>query len=328
MKSRVTLYLLMVLFSLIPIFAEKTFSQETFPVKPITLVVGFAPGGVTDIVARSLAPAASKYLGQPVMVVNKSGAAGTLGIDFVVNAKPDGYTIIHQGLVSLAYGSHTQGVSWGPKDFTLIIGHSIYNFAAVVRSDAPWKNFDEWVEHVRRNPGFKYGVYGALSTPHIIMEWIGKRLNLKLVAVHFPGGDPPGISNLLGGHIQLHCAGGAHAAQIKAGTLRSLLQFVGEPIDSDPKTVTRLKDVFPDSPLEIVGLPAGEFGPKGIPPSIQEKLHDAFHKATIENPDFIKTSKLMNLGVEYHSPKELQETLSKAHESYGKLIKSLGLERK
>jgi tripartite-type tricarboxylate transporter receptor subunit TctC len=328
MKTRVILYVGIVLLGGFSIFVEKSFSQESFPVKPITLVVGFAPGGVTDIVARALAPAASKYLGQPVVVVNKPGAAGTLGIDYLINSKPDGYTLIHQGLVSLAYGSHTMGVSWGPNDFTLLIGHSIYNFAAVVRSDAPWKNFDEWVEYVRQNPGFKYGVFGALSTPHIIMEWIGKRLGLKLVAVHFSGGDPQGISNLLGGHIQLHCAGGGHAAQVKAGKLRSLLQFIGEPIDSDPKTVARLKEVFPDSPLEIVGLPAGEFGPKGIPASVQGKLHDAFYKATIENPEFIKTSKLMNLGVEYHNPKELQETLTKAHENYGKLIKSLGLERK
>jgi tripartite-type tricarboxylate transporter receptor subunit TctC len=102
----------------------------------------------------------------------------------------------------------------------------------------------------------------------------------------------------------------------------------GEPVDSDPKSVARLKDVLPDAPIEVVGLPRGILAPKGIPDSVHAKLNEVFKKATVENPEFIRTQQLMNLPIEYHDPKELQLTLIKAYEDLGKLLKSLGLERK
>jgi tripartite-type tricarboxylate transporter receptor subunit TctC len=327
MGKRAFLGLVIFSFALLAINVGKSSAQEPFPTKPITLLIGFPPGGVSDISARSYAPAASKLLGQPVVVLNKPGAGGTLAIDVLAGSKPDGYTLADTAFSTMAYAMHTHGVSWGPKDFRVILGHTIGNQAVVIRSDAPWKNFDEWVQYVRQNPGFKYGTYGALGTMHIMMEWIAKRLDLKMVPVHFPG-DAPGITNLLGGHIQAYLANGGHAAQIKAGKLRTLLQMSAEPVDADPKSVARLKDVLPDAPIEVVGLPRGILAPKGIPDSVHAKLNEVFKKATVENPDFVRTQRLMNLPVEYHDPKELQMILIKAHEDLGKLMKSLGLERK
>lgn len=319
--------MLIALFCLPAIIGENPSAQEIFPTKPITLLIGFPPGGVSDISARSYTPAASKLFDQPVVVLNKPGAGGTLAIDVLAGSKPDGYTLTDAAFSTLAYAMHTHGVSWGPKDFRPILGHTISNQAVVIRSDAPWKSFDEWVQYVRQNPGFKYGTYGALGSMHIMMEWIAKRLDLKMVPVHFPG-DAPGITNLLGGHIQAYLANGGHAAQIKAGKLRTLLQASAEPVDADPKSVARLKDVLPDAPIEVVGLPRGILGPKGMPDSIHAKLNEVFKKATVENPDFVRTLELMNMPVQYYPPKELQETLIKAYEDFGKLMKSLGLERK
>jgi tripartite-type tricarboxylate transporter receptor subunit TctC len=309
------------------IMGERSFAQENFPTKPLTLLVGFPPGGVSDTAARAIAPGASECLGQPVTVQNKPGAGGTIAIDFVVNSKPDGYTLINAGTSTLAYGMYTKGVKWGPKDFTLILGHSAYNYAFVGRADAPWKNFDEWVAYVRKNPGFKYGTYGALGTMHIVMEWTAKRLNLKLVPVHFKG-DSPGIRALLGGHIQAHCAAGGHAAQVKAGKLRTILQVSGEPVDKDAASVGRLRVVLPDAPLDVVDLPIGVFGPKGIPPATRDKLVRCIKKATVDNPKFIKTHQLMNLPVTYYDPDEVQTRLFEVYERFGKLMKELGLERK
>lgn len=327
MKKKVILWSLVILFCFMTMLMEKPSAQDTFPTKPITLLVGFPPGGPADVTARSYAPAASKLLGQPVVVVNKPGAGGTLAIDFLAGSKPDGYTLIEAGLSTLAYGMHTHGVNWGPKDFTIILGHTLYNFAVVIRADAPWKDFNDWVQYVKQNPGFKYGTYGALGTMHILMEWIAKRLDLKLVPVHFPG-DAPGITNLLGGHIQAQLVAGAHTAQIRAGKLRTLLQVTSESVDPDPKSVARLKDVLPDAPMEVVGLPRGIFGPKGMPSSIQAKLSDVLKKATVENPEFLRAHQLMNMHVEYYDPRELQEKLAKAFDDFGKLMKSLDLERK
>jgi len=327
MSRRIIIWIFLVSFVLWFFGVEKTFSQETFPSKPITLLSPWPPGGVSDTVARLTTTRASQSLGQQVVVVNKPGAGGTLAIDFLAGSKPDGYTVLSGGLGALAYSLYTHGVSWGPKDFSLILGYYIYNYSVVIRSDAPWKNFNEWVQYVKQNPGFKYGTYGNMTTHHVIMEWIAKRLDLKLVPVHFAG-DTPGITSLLGGHIDAQCIAGGQISLFKAGKIRTLLQMFGEPVDIDPKIVTRFKDVLPDAPLEVLGIPAGVFGPKGIPDSIQARLHEAFKKGSVENPEFVQMLQSMNLTPEYHDPKELQKVLTKAYEDFGKLIKSLGLERK
>jgi tripartite-type tricarboxylate transporter receptor subunit TctC len=327
MKKKGVLWMLIALFATFIMPGEKLIAQEVFPSKPITLLVGFPPGGVSDIAARALTPAASKYLGQPVVVLNKPGAGGTLAVDFLANSKPDGYTLMNAGSSTLAYGMYTEGVSWGPKDFTVILGHSNYNRAIVMRADAPWKNFDEWVQYVKQNPGFKYGAYGYLGSMHVMMEWIGKRLGLKMIPVHYKG-DADGITALLGGHIQIFLSGGGHVPLVKAGKLKTLLQEVGDPVDQDPKAVARLKEVLPDAPMEVVALPIGIFGPKGIPVPIQAKLQQTLKKATVENPEFIKVHQQMNMQIEYHDPKELQAILNKAYENFGTLMKDLGLERK
>jgi tripartite-type tricarboxylate transporter receptor subunit TctC len=101
-----------------------------------------------------------------------------------------------------------------------------------------------------------------------------------------------------------------------------------EPVDSEPPTVARLKEVLPDAPMEVVGLPRGIFGQKGIPDAFQSKLNETLKKATVENPDFIQFHKMMNMNVEYHGPRELQLLLILAYENFGKLMKNLGLERK
>jgi len=306
---------------------ERSFAQEAYPTKPITMLVPFPPGGLSDTTARSYAGAVQKITGQPLVVVNKPGAGGTIAVDALQAAKPDGYTLLESSASTLAHGMFTQGVSWGPKDFTVILGHSLYNFAFVVRADAPWKNFDEWVQYVRQNPPFKYGCYGNLVTMHIVMEWIGKRLGLKLVPVHFKG-DAEGTQNVLGGHIMGHCYAGGQDALIKAGKMKTLIQVTGEPCDADPKSVAKLKEVLPDAPVDIIALPRGIFGPKGMPETLQAKVADVFRKATVENPEFIRTHQLMKMEVKYFGPKDLETAIQKAHSGFGELIKSLGLERK
>lgn len=328
MRRKVILSLLIVLFGLIGFVGEKPYGQEAFPTKPIILLVPFPPGGVVDMTARSYAPAASKLLGQPVAVINKPGAGGTIAADALAASKADGYTLLQCGGGTLAHGFLTQGVKWGPKEFTVILGHSTPNFAFVVRSDAPWKNFDEWVQYVRSNPGFKYGCYGNLVTMHLVMEWVGKRLGIKLVPVHLKG-EPEGVQNLLGGHVQAHCFAGGQHALIKAGKLKTLLQVTGYPLsDADPKAVTQLMDALPDAPLDILILPNGIFAPKGLPERLQMQLTEVFKKATIDNPEFVRVNQMMASKINYTSPKELQADLIKAHEGFGELVKSLGLERK
>jgi tripartite-type tricarboxylate transporter receptor subunit TctC len=152
-------------------------------------------------------------------------------------------------------------------------------------------------------------------------------LDLKLVPVHFRG-DAEGITNILGGHVQAYTGAGGHVAQVRAGKLRTLLQMMGEPADADPKSVARLKDVLPDAPRQIVEFPYCIIAPKGIPEPVKKILHDAFKKGTVDDPDFVKTARTVNLEVQYQDPKDLQVKLRDAHALIGKMMKELGLERK
>lgn len=297
-----------------------------FPSKPIEVYVGFPPGGVAGNSARAIATPAAKFLGQPTVIQHKPGAGGTLAVDYVSSQKPDGYTLINAGTSTLAYSMYTKGVKWGPKDFTMILGYTAFNYALVTRADAPWKTFDEWVAYVRKNPGFKYADYGALGTMHVFMEWLAKQLNLKMVPVHFKG-DSPGVAAVLGGHIQVYCGAGGQAPHVKAGTLRTLLQISGEPLDANPKSVPRLMQKFPNAPIEVFTLPIGIFGPKGIPEPIRAKLTDAFTKAA-QTPVCAQALKQMNMTVDIVSAKELEKKLVAGHKQFGKLMKELGLQRK
>lgn len=299
---------------------------ENFPTKPVNIYVGFPPGGVAGNSARAIGTPAAEFLGQPTVIMHKAGAGGTLAVDYISAQKPDGYNLINAGTSTLCYSMYTKGVSWGPQDFTMILGYTAFNYALVTRADAPWKTFDEWVDYVRKHPGFKYADYGALGTMHVFMEWLSKQLNLKMVPVHFKG-DSPGVAAVLGGHVPVYCGAGGQAPHVKAGTLRTLLQISGEPLDADPKSVPRLIDKFPNAPIDVFTLPIGIFGPKGIPEPVRAKLTEAFTKAA-QTRACAAALKQMNMTVQLVGPKELEKKLVVGHEQFGKLMKELGLERK
>jgi hypothetical protein len=150
---------------------------QTFPSKPVTLIVPWPPGGTTDVAVRALATATERHLGKSIVIENKAGAAGTLGpAQMAALAKPDGYTVsqLPISVFRLPFMSRT---SFDPaKDFTYIIGLSGYTFGVVVRSDAPWKTFPELLAAAKANPGtMTYGTPGAGTSLHITMEQIAKQ---------------------------------------------------------------------------------------------------------------------------------------------------------
>jgi tripartite-type tricarboxylate transporter receptor subunit TctC len=299
---------------------------DQFPSKPVNIYVGFPPGGVAGNSARAIGTPAAEFLGQRTLIMHKPGAGGTLAVSHVSQQKPDGYNLINAGTSTLATAMFTKDVKWGPKDFSMILGYTAFNFALVTKADAPWKTFAQWVEHVRKNPGFKYADYGAMGTMNIFMEWLARELNLKMDAVHFKG-DSPGVAAVLGGHVPVYAGAGGQAPHVKAGTLRTLLQISGEPLDKDPASVTRLVKKFPNSPTDIFTLPIGIFGPKGIPGPVRDKLAADFTKAA-QTPTCAKALKQMNMTVKIIGPDELEKKLVLGHQQFQKLVKELGLKRK
>jgi len=159
--SVVTLFCFLVCEASVP---GPAFAQEKYPVKPINFLIGFPAGGTTDVCARPLVNAASKTLGQPIVVVNKPGGASAVAVATLKNEKPDGYTIGILGSGAVL-SQHMRKVPYDTaKDFTPIMQYAVYLYGLVVQSDSPWKTFKEFIEYARNNPGkIRYSTAGPGS---------------------------------------------------------------------------------------------------------------------------------------------------------------------
>jgi tripartite-type tricarboxylate transporter receptor subunit TctC len=254
-------------------------AAQPFPTKPVTLICPWPAGGVTDIAMRALAEATGKYLGQPVIVENKPGAAGTLGAGAMLTARPDGYTLTQVAITVLRI-PHIEKTPFDPlADLTYIIGVSGYTFGVVVRAESPWKTWSDFLAYSKANPNkVSYGTPGANTSLHITMEEIAFKQGIKWIHVPHKGAAPS-MTALLGGHIDSAADSTSWAPHVSAGKLRLLVTW-GE---------NRTKR-FPDVPtLKELGYgivsnsPYGIGGPKGMDAQVVKVLHDAFKKG-MEDP--------------------------------------------
>src|SRR5215213_7243477 len=161
-------------------------AQRRFPDRPIRALVPWAPGGTTDVQMRALCEAASRRLGQPVVVDNKPGAGGILGAQALAGGtRPDGYTLAQMPIGVFRYPQMAARPPFNPmSDFTWIIQLTGYLFGVVVRADAPWHSFREFVDAAKSQPGrIVYGAPGAITTPHVVMEQIAAREDIAWVQV-------------------------------------------------------------------------------------------------------------------------------------------------
>lgn len=262
-----------------------TVQAQSYPTKPITLIVPWPAGGSTDISMRAIARGAEKHLGQPIIIENKGGASGTLGpATMAATAKPDGYTISQIPITIFRLPlMKNQKVSWNPDtDFSYIIHLTGYAFAVGVRGESPFKKWQDVVEFAKANPGkVSYGTPGAGTSLHIGMELIAGQAGIKLTHVPFKG-DGEQRAAVLGGHIDMAVGGSGLVPFVGDGTMRALMIWTKDRAKAWPDVPT-LKDLgYPwvfDSPFGIAG-------PKGMDPKVMQILHDAFKKS-IEDPETI-----------------------------------------
>ena len=248
---------------------------QSFPVKPIKLIIAFPAGGPTDITMRSLADGASKILGQSVIVENKPGAGGTLPAQTLQTSAADGYTLaqIPLGVFRLPY---TTKINWDPvKDISYVLNVTGYAFGLVVPTDSPLRTWTHYVGWAKANPGkLSYGSTGTLTSPHLTMELIAQKLGLQLLHVPYKGSADLSQA-ILGGHIMSAADSTGFAPLVESGKLRVLNTWGAQRL---PK--------FPDAPtLKELGLdlvqnsPFGIGAPKGTPTAVIKRLHDAFKQA-------------------------------------------------
>ena len=297
---------------------------QNFPAKPITLIVPFPAGGSTDRHMRLLAELAGKQLGQPIIVDNKPGAGGTLAPGAMARtAKADGYTIT-QFPMSMLRMAHMQKTAWNPlTDFSYIIGVSGYTFGFTVRSDSPYKSFNDYIAAARKSPGaVDYGSTGAGTSPHLLMEELAENAKVQLNHVPFKG-NANLQQALLGGHVSAQSDATGWDKYVDGGQMRLLLTF-GE------KRTQRWPEVPTAKELGygvVSTSPYGLAGPKGMDPAVVRKLHDAFKKA-MDDPRHVEVLRQLNQDAWYRSGADYAQWARDAFAKDKILIDRLGLAAK
>lgn len=297
---------------------------QAFPTRPVTLIVPWPAGGSTDRHLRTLAEAASKHLGQPVIVTNQPGGGGTNGPgNMAMQAKPDGYTIAQfpMGMLRIP---HMQKTAWNPvSDFSFIIGVTGYTFGFVVKADSPYKSFNEFLEAARKQPGkIDFGSTGTGTSPHLLIEEVSDAAKVELNHIPFKG-NADLMQALLGGHVMSASDATGWDKFVDSGQMRLLVTFGDQRIKRWPNVPTAKELGY----NVVANSPYGLAGPKGMDPAVMKTLHDAFKKA-MEDPKHLEVLDQLNQPTWY---KNSADYASWARETFGKekgLIDRLGLAAK
>jgi tripartite-type tricarboxylate transporter receptor subunit TctC len=289
-----------------------------FPTKEVQILIPYAPGGATDLVFRALAATTSKSLGKAVVVVNKPGGGGAVGFTEAAQAKPDGYTLV-TAITPVTILPHQVKTAFTYKDFEPIINVVDDPAMFQVRADSPWKTLSEFLDYARKNPGMlTVGNSGAGGGVHLIALAFEKAAGVKFNHIPFAGGGPS-VTALLGGHIHAVSVSPPEGiSHVKAGKLRIIALFSAKRMPAFPEVPT----VREQGVNFVMGQWRGLAAPKGTPPDVIKKLHDAF-KRGMEDPAFVKNAADMTVHLAYIGPGEFGKLMAQDHERYGKLVEEI-----
>ena len=291
-----------------------------YPDGPITLIVPYAAGGVSDIMGRALGLAMSKQLGQSVIIENKPGAAGAMGVLDVKRARPDGYrlTLTPAGIFRQP---HVQKVQYDPlKDVQYIATFMTYDFLITVPPDSPFKTVKDMVDYAKAHPGVvTYGTPGNYTGNHIAMAALEKLTGAKFTHVPFKG-DAETINAVLGKQIKVGVFANSAHTYIQAGKIRALATTA----DVRPPAFATIPTLHQAGYGIDIPSPNGIAGPKGLPDAIVAKLEAAV-KAAMQDPDFKK--QLVNNAVRpyYLDSKAYTKFAGEMYTREGEIVKGLNL---
>jgi tripartite-type tricarboxylate transporter receptor subunit TctC len=284
--------------------------------------VPWPAGGSTDTHLRKLSEIASRHLGQPIVIENKPGAGGMLGPSGMArSAAPDGYTLSQLTVVAFRQ-PHMQKVDWDPlRDFTYIIGVSGYTFGLVVKSDSPFKTFDELMAYAKANPGkMSYASTGTGTSPHLLVEDLASKAGAQFLHVPYKG-NADSTQALMGGHVMVQSDATGWGKFVDQGAFRLLVTFGEQRTRWGAPTAKELGyDVVSYSPYGIVG-------PRGMDPKVVKILHDAFKKA-MDDPENQRVLQQLDQVYWYKSPEEYARWAAEQLVSDRALIERLGLTAK
>ena len=291
------------------------------PNRPIRMIVPWPPGGTTDVQMRALCDAASRRIGQPVVVENKSGAGGILGAQALLNERPDGTALSQMPVSVFRYPVMAPRPPFDPMaDFTWVVHLTGYLFGVVVRADAPWKTFPEFLDHAKSKAGeVTYGSPGVGTSLHITMERIAGDRGIDWTHVPYRG-TSDNMQAVLSGQTDAMADASGWAELVQSGKLRLLVVWSEERAKRFPDVPT-LREVG----IDIVSAsPYGIAGPKGMDAGLVRALHDAFREALFDPPHLAVLEKFDML-VMHKDPAGYEAFARQQFEEDRRMIQRLGL---
>ncbi len=300
-------------------------ADDPYPTRPITIVVPFPPGGIADLTARPLAASLERILKQPVVVTNKAGAAGAVGMQSVAITRPDGYTLL-LGLVSISLLPERDALFGRPPSYTRdqFVGIARLNAdptVLVVNAELPWKSLKELLDDARKRPGeityASSGIYGASHVPLEMLLQAAGGLKMR----HLPTtGGAPATTAVLGQHAALWASPPALALpHVKAGKLRPLATWGASRLAAFPEVPT-LKELGYD--LEYYAW-AGLFAPRAVPPAVFKTLREAVRQA-VQDPELRSAMDKVQTPIAYQDADEFKTWWDRDAQRLAEVVRKIG----
>lgn len=302
-------------------FVRGASAQDRFPNRPITIQIGFPPGGATDVQMRAFADAATRHLGQTVLIENRPGAGSTLPAANVARLRPDGYVVAQLTLPALRL-PHMQRMAYDiTKDFTPVIHLTGYLFAVTVRAESPYRSWADLVADAKRRPGqLRVGNTGANGTPHLTMVELAEKEGIELTHVPFRGeGDL--TPALLGGHIEAGATGSGVGQLVDEGKLRFLNVWSRERSPRWPSVPTLQELGYRGM---VVTSPYGLVAPAGMDAGVVRALHDGF-KAALDDATHMAALRRLDMPLEYLNSADYGRFILETSEQERQRVERLGL---
>jgi tripartite-type tricarboxylate transporter receptor subunit TctC len=297
---------------------------QNYPNRPVHLIIPFAAGGVSDVIARPIADRLSRSLGQPVIVESRAGASGTLGAAYVAQSTPDGYTLLLGTANELVMAPTLyQSLPYDPRTaFAPISTVSVFPNVLVVGKDSPFKALADLIAAAREKPGtLTFANSGVGSTNHLSAELFKRAANIKIQHVPYRGGGPA-LIDVSGGHVTAMFATLPSAVSlIQSGVIRALAV-----------TGPRRSEILPDIPsVAEAGLPGavvttwnGVVAPAGTPPELLERLYKALADAVAE-PSLKQTFAAVGAETEFMTQPEFAALIRTDFDRWAAVIKEAGI---
>jgi tripartite-type tricarboxylate transporter receptor subunit TctC len=290
------------------LWAGSSYAQD-YPKSPVQIVIPYTPGGLTDIFWRSISEPLANQIKGTITFLNKTGGSGVLGTSFVVNSKPDGYTLVSASPEALTIASaFAPPVPYNPEqDLTYIGKLSVVGFCIAVRSDSPLKTIEDLVAFAKANPKkLKAAVMGFAGTPRVILEVFSRDAKVEISPVPFDGGGEI-VTNLLGGHVDVAFASlPSVKSQLAAGKFRMLTVCAPRRLPTFPDIPTISEKGYKKS---SIGTALGLAGPKGLSPAIVTKWEEAMEKVSKDPKVIAAVEKLEGIVIDYKTGEDYKKEL-------------------